>query len=177
MKKDLDIIYNLEYLVIVPKMTKDLYENIHETFENTILIDNNVEDLNFIIDFINKNNFRQLIFVDFQEEYTQIINGLNNLHEIKFIYTGSLGALSDPFKFYIFNGLYKFYSSKIEYTPNARITRRMSIEMMEMANNNTSFLNRRYSITGRNRKSINSLDGFFNPFMDDNDQKYFIQNR
>ena len=88
MKKDLDIIYNLEYLVIVPKMTKDLYENIHETFENTILIDNNVEDLNFIIDFINKNNFRQLIFVDFQEEYTQIINGLNNSHEIKFIYTG-----------------------------------------------------------------------------------------
>lgn len=113
MKKDLDIIYNLEYLVIVPKMTKDLYENIHETFENTILIDNNVEDLNFIIDFINKNNFRQLIFVDFQEEYTQIINGLNNSHEIKFIYTGSLGALSDPFKFYIFNGLYKFYSGKI----------------------------------------------------------------
>lgn len=48
--------------------------------------------------------------------------------------------------------------------------------MMEMANNNTSLLNRRYSITGRNRKSVNSLDGFFNPFLDDNDQKYFIQN-
>lgn len=113
MEKNLDIIYNLEYLVIVPKMTKDLYEGINNTFGNSILINNNVEDLNFIINFINKNNFRQLVFIDFQEEYTQIINGLNSNHEIKFIYTGSLASLSDPFRLYTFNGVHKFYENKI----------------------------------------------------------------
>ena len=44
MEKNLDIIYNLEYLVIVPKMTKDLYEGINNTFGNSILINNNVEN-------------------------------------------------------------------------------------------------------------------------------------
>ena len=70
------------------------------------------------------------------------------------------------------------YSSetKLEINPNVRVTRRMSLEM-ELAGNPTNFLTRKGSVTGRNRRSINSIDGFFNSFLDDsNEPKYFIQN-
>ena len=68
-------------------------------------------------------------------------------------------------------------ATKLEINPNVRVTRRMSLEMMELASNPTNFLNRKGSVTGRKRRSVNSIEAFFNSFLDDsNEPKYFIQN-
>ena len=111
--KSLDIIYNKKYLVIVPYIDRELYNGFRHSFQNVILMKNTVDEVNKTIEFINKNNFGQLIFVDFQIEYEQVINNLINKHEIKLIFTKSLGALSDEFTYYTFKGLYKIYEEKI----------------------------------------------------------------
>ena len=67
-EKKLDIIYNKKYLVIVPSMSIDLLESFKYSFKNVILMENSLDDLDFMSEFINKNNFKKLIFVDYQVE-------------------------------------------------------------------------------------------------------------
>ena len=102
MKKNLDIIYNKKYLVLVPSMSKELLDSFEYTFGNTFLMKNNYSDLDFFVDFINRNNFQQLILVDFQEEYDELLKRINGKHNIKFIYTKSLASLSDTIYYHNF---------------------------------------------------------------------------
>lgn len=107
-----DYIYNAKHVVIVPTMDLEYLDSIEFSFGNTILFDN-TKDINIIINFINKNNFKQIIFLDYQLEYFDIINGLKNNHNIKIIFTGSMGGFSNSFIYSIFKGvidLYKKYN-------------------------------------------------------------------
>lgn len=108
-EKSLDIIYNKKYLVIVPSMTSDLLESFRYSFKNVVLMKNNLDDLEFMIDFINKNNFKKLIFVDYQVEYEQLIARLKIEPKIDFIFTRSLGALTDKFIYDVFMKVYELY--------------------------------------------------------------------
>ncbi len=103
MKKSNDIIYNEDYLVLVPTISKDLYESFSYTFNNTLLINNDMDDVEFYTEFINKNNFKEIVFVDYQVEYEQILNNLLSKHKVKFIFTKTLGSLSNElyYSFYI----------------------------------------------------------------------------
>ncbi len=107
--KNLDIIYNKKYLVIVPSMSKDLLEAFKYSFKNVILMKNNLDDLDFMTDFINKNNFKKIIFVDYQVEYEQLIGRLKVEPKIDFIFTKSLGTLTDKFIYDIFMKVYELY--------------------------------------------------------------------
>ncbi len=113
MDNNLDIIYNRKYLVIVPSMSEDLYEGFQHSFHNTVLMKNNLDEVEKIAKFINRNNFGQLIFVDYQVEYEQLMEKLNDKHEIKFIFTKSLGGLSDKFLYNTFKNIYKLYQDKV----------------------------------------------------------------
>ena len=108
-----DIIYNKEYLVIVPKIEDIYIEAFSYSFKNTIVIDNDVDEVKKITDFINNNNFKKLIFVDYRVEYEEIINNLDDEYDISLIFTKSLGALSDEYILYLFNNLYRMYKDKI----------------------------------------------------------------
>ena len=108
-----DIIYNKEYLVIVPKIEDIYIEAFSYSFKNTIVIDNDVDEVKKITDFINNNNFKKLIFVDYRVEYEEIINNLDDEYDISLIFTKSLGALSDAYILYLFNNLYRIYKDKI----------------------------------------------------------------
>ena len=108
-EKILDIIYNKKYLVIVPSMTSDLLESFRYSFKNVVLMKNDLDDLEFMIDFINKNNFKRLIFVDYQVEYEQLIARLKVEPKIDFIFTRSLGALTDKFIYDVFMKVYDLY--------------------------------------------------------------------
>lgn len=108
-----EIIHNLEYLVIVPKMSEEYYEAFKYTFKNVIYLNNTLKAADEITNYINKNNIGQIIFVDYQIEYRQIIESLNKEHEIKIIFTNSLGALSDEFVRYTFYGLYNIYKDDL----------------------------------------------------------------
>lgn len=106
-----NIIYNNNYLIILSKMSERLYDSFEYTFGNTIIMDNNLDNITKIKNLINNNNFQTLIFVDYQVENEEVINGLIKKHEIKLIFTKALGALSDEFIKYVFDSLYKMYEN------------------------------------------------------------------
>ena len=62
-EKNLDVIYNKKYLVILPESKKDLLDGFIHSFKNVYVLKNNLNDLNLIISYINKNNFKTLYFV------------------------------------------------------------------------------------------------------------------
>lgn len=102
LEKNLDIIYNKPYLVIVPMISRDYLEAFSFSFGNTILISDNIIDYEKTLAFINKNNFKKLIFVDYQVEYERLAIGYDSDYEIDCIYTGSLGGLSNINQYTIF---------------------------------------------------------------------------
>lgn len=106
-----NIIYNKKYLIILSKMSENLFEAFDYTFGNTIVMDNNIDNITRIKDFINNSNFKTLVFVDYQVENEEVINNLIKKHEIKLVYTKALGALSDEFLKYTFNNLYNLYEN------------------------------------------------------------------
>ena len=107
MEKSLDIIYNKKYLVIVPTMSEELLDSFNYTFGNSLLMKNDLDEISFYSQFINQNNFQQIIFVDFQLEYLELIDKLEEKHNIKFIFTKSLASLSDTFFYDVFKNIIK----------------------------------------------------------------------
>ena len=96
-EKSLDVCYNLDYLVIVPVKDKFLFEDIAFTLGNALLFENRVEDTEFLVQFLKKNTIGQLVFVDYYAEYDEIISTLVDEHSIKFVFTKSLGELSNEY--------------------------------------------------------------------------------
>ena len=76
--KKSELIYNKEYLLIVSYDSKELLEAFDYSFKNVIYIDESIDDVNDTIKFINNNNFKQLIFVDYINYYDEIFNSLNS---------------------------------------------------------------------------------------------------
>ena len=112
MEKSLDIIYNKKYLVIVPTMSEELLDSFEYTFGNSLLTKNDLDEISFYTQFINQNNFQQIIFVDFQLEYLELIDKLDEKHDIKFIFTKSLASLSDTFFYDVFKNIVKLYNQE-----------------------------------------------------------------
>ena len=112
MEKSLDIIYNKKYLVIVPTMSEELLDSFEYTFGNSLLMKNDLDEISFYTQFINQNNFQQIIFVDFQLEYLELIDKLDEKHDIKFIFTKSLASLSDTFFYDVFKNIVKLYNQE-----------------------------------------------------------------
>ena len=139
LERNLDIIYNKKYLVIVPKACEDLLDAFEYSFGNTILMNNNIDGINFMIDFINSNNFEQLIFVDYLLEYETIIKSLNRKHEIKIIFTKKLGALSDSYLSYLFYGVYNLYT-KYNFSKLAFLDKAL-YDIMKKNHKNVAYIN------------------------------------
>lgn len=112
-KFTLDVNYNLDYLVIAPKKTANLFEDLVFTFKNVMFFNNTVQDTEFLIKFLRKNVIGRLIFVDYYAEYEEIINTLVEEHEIGFIFTRSLSELSDPIVLDEFNIICEKYDKKV----------------------------------------------------------------
>lgn len=107
--KDSSYIYNKKFIVVVPTMSLEYLEELNYSFGNTIIFDN-TKNLNSTINFINENNFEQIIFVDYQLEYYDIINSLKNKNKVKLIFTKAMGAFSNPFIYSLFKGILDLYS-------------------------------------------------------------------
>ena len=109
-EKNLEYIYNLDYLILVPSVDIELFDGFSNTFKNVLLFQNNYEDIEFFKKFIKKNNVKRLIFVDYILEYDYFIN-LNIKKD--FIFTKSLGSLSDSPIFLTFNKIISFYQNNL----------------------------------------------------------------
>lgn len=111
LEKNLDIIYNKKYLVIIPKGMKHYTDGIIYSFGNTIELENTKKDYEKTKEFIEKNNFKKIIFVNYQTNYEQLIYNIKDKYELSFIYTGTLGGLSNTKEYDNFNKIFKLSSS------------------------------------------------------------------
>ena len=112
MEKRLNIIYNLKHLVIVPIGYKELFESINYTFNNAIIMENNIDDVNLTIQFINQNNIGDIIFVDYFPDYGLIMNGLEKKHQYKILFTKTLASLSNIGNYEMFQNIIKLCCNK-----------------------------------------------------------------
>lgn len=90
-----DLIYNLDYIVIVPSAERSVFDGLEFSFGNIISFDGSIESTELLIGFLKKNTVKQLVFVDYCDVYEEIINSSNEERVIKFIFTHFLGELSD----------------------------------------------------------------------------------
>ncbi len=105
-----DVIHNKNYLLIIPTISKQYFKYLNYSFNNIILF-NNKKDLESIINFINNNNFKQLIFVDYVPEYLDIINSIKNKHIYKILFTYSLGGFSNKSIYSDFKNIMHLYNT------------------------------------------------------------------
>lgn len=108
---DKNINYNEKYLLLVNN--EELYNMFSYSFKNILLL--NRKTLNSLVDFINTNNFKNIIFVNYQDVYLKLLEKLKNKNTIKFIYTYDLGTLSCNTYYQMFEKIIKLYEDeKIE---------------------------------------------------------------
>ncbi len=112
-EKNLEYIYNLDYIICVPSNAKNLYEGFTSTFKNVVLFNNTVEDSSFFKQFFKQNNIKKVIFVDYLCEYDEIIRNLSSDTIIYFILTKALGSLSDEINLLYFNKILDLYKQNI----------------------------------------------------------------
>lgn len=100
--------YHEKYILIVD--TKENYEKFSYSFKNILLL--NIKTLDKTIKFINKNSFKNIIFVNYIDLYSEFLGKLEGNHIVKVIYTYDLGTLSfDPY-YQIFKKILKLYEDK-----------------------------------------------------------------
>ena len=108
-----NITYNNDYLVITTNNNLLLNEGLSYSFNSVITMNNTIDDMNFICDFIIKNNYIKIIFVDYITEYYEIMNRLNGKYEISFIFTKSISSLCEEDNYNEFTKIIEFYNQKI----------------------------------------------------------------
>ena len=101
---DNEIIYNKEYLVILPVIDSNLKEEFEYTFKNVFLF-NEKKDSVKQIKTIKKSHFKQIIFVDYCVQYKEIINNLEENQIYKIIFTKDLGAFSEEKNYDLFSNI------------------------------------------------------------------------
>ena len=109
---DKEVIYNSEYLVIVPSTLRHLAKAFEYTYGNVLVFDD-LENVEKQIKIISKSNYNQVILVDYIPEYKSIISILKNRCILKVIFTKALGTLYDSLTYNNFNEVIKLYNQKI----------------------------------------------------------------
>ena len=112
-KKENDLSYHLDYLIILPTKDSSLLEAFSYTFGNVYLFNNTIDDLEGLNSFLKRNVISKLVFVDYYAEFDEVINALNDEHEIKAIFTKGFGELSDPIVLNEYLKICEKYDSKI----------------------------------------------------------------
>lgn len=113
LEKNLDIIYNLDYIVVVPPSSFDILEGFTYSMGNVFSIDKVIDDIELLKQFIMQNNIRKVIFVDYLAEFKDVINAISNEIEVEFIYSKPLASLSDSFYLVMFQSIFSLYEKGV----------------------------------------------------------------
>ncbi len=103
--------YNDKYILITSN--KNDLEMFKFSFRNIMLLKNETKELERISKFIKNNNFNQIIFVDFNGIYVQLINSFEKEYIKKIIFTKELGTFSNESNLQLFNKIYELYSERV----------------------------------------------------------------
>lgn len=101
---DSKLIYNKNYIVILPMICADMKEQFEYSFGNVFLF-NDKKDVQKQINILKKSHFNQVILVDYYVQYKEIISSLRENQVYKMIFTKSLGSLSNEKNYDLFNGV------------------------------------------------------------------------
>lgn len=112
-EKNLDIIYNLDYIVVTAPSSFNILDGLVYSMGNVISIDKVIDDIDFLKKFLIQNNIRKVIFVDYLVEFNDIINSISNEIEVEFIYSKSLASLSDDYNLVMFRSIFDLYEKGV----------------------------------------------------------------
>ncbi len=107
---DKSLNYNEKYLLIV-KSQKELKRYLYN-FKNCIVLKNDAKSVKKTAKFIKENNFKNIIFLDYDNIFLQLINSFQKSYNIKFICTSDLGSLSNKKIYDNFINIYNLYKDK-----------------------------------------------------------------
>ena len=108
---DKNIIYNDEYLVVLPSTLSYLLEPLEYTYGKVFLFDA-LESVDKQVKIISQSNYKQIILVDYIPEYKSIISSIKDKSIYKVIFTKSLGLFYDQLIYKNFNEIIKMYDKK-----------------------------------------------------------------
>ncbi len=111
-EKNLDYIYNLDYLIFVPELDSNLLPSFQTTFKNVVVFNNNIKEYELLQKFLKVNNIKKVIFVDYILEYEYVIDSIYDSIEVEFIFTRTLSALSDYYNLVTYNYILSLYKNK-----------------------------------------------------------------
>lgn len=106
-----DLIYNIDCLVCIPKEYEH-HANIYEyNFKYVYILETNYkETLNFI-NFVNRNNIREVILIDYRLEYEMITEQLIDTN-ISVIITFDLASLTNEYAITVHDAIINLYQNK-----------------------------------------------------------------
>ena len=102
--------YNDKYLLIVS--SKKDYEKFQYSFKNILLLKNEPKKIKDTTNFLKSNNYQQIIFVDYNNLFLQLINSFEKNYILKIIFTKELGTFSNKINFEMFSKIYELYEEK-----------------------------------------------------------------
>ncbi len=107
-----DLIYNIDYLVCIPKEYEH-HANIYEyNFKYVYILETNYKETINFIDFVNKNNIREVILIDYRLEYEMITQQLSNSTNISVIITSDLASLTNEYAITVHDAVVNLYQNR-----------------------------------------------------------------
>lgn len=107
-----DLIYNIDCLVCIPKEYEhhaDIYEH---NFKYVYILETNYRETMSFIDFVNKNNIREVILIDYRLEYEMITEQLSSTIKISTIITFDLASLTTEYAITVHDAVVNLYENK-----------------------------------------------------------------
>jgi glycosyltransferase involved in cell wall biosynthesis len=100
--------YNEKYILIVNN--KKDFDRFSFSFKNIMKVD--TKDFNKVSKYIKENNYKEIIFVDYIQLYSQLINSFDREYTIKLIFTKDLATLSLKNNYQEYMNIMKLYNDK-----------------------------------------------------------------
>lgn len=107
-----DLIYNIDCLVCIPKEYEkqaDIYEY---NFKYVYILETNYKETINFIDFVNKNNIREIVLVDYRLEYEMITERLGDNIQISALLTFDLASLTNEYCLTVHDATINLYKAK-----------------------------------------------------------------
>ncbi len=168
-KKDLNYIYNLDYLICIPQEYFHLIQGFAATFENVVLIKNTYDDITFFKTFLKKNNIKRLIFINYNI-YAEVKGDIPKEIIVDFIFPESLSGLSDINNLNNFNQIITAYQNgKItqinlldENLYNVLKNKKYKVNLIKLRSSLKIKRSRKENIVGLLNSQMDPKDSFYN---------------
>ncbi len=107
-----DLIYHIDCLVCIPKEYEHHAYIYEHNFKYVYILETNYKETINFIDFIRKNDVKEIILIDYRLEYEMITDRLADTTKISTILTFDLASLTNEYCITVHNAILNLYHSK-----------------------------------------------------------------